>query len=47
MTTLSFAWKIRCRLWAEGDKLHAEGSKLHAEGSKGCILETGEEFLND
>ena len=38
---LSFVWKYRCKLraegsklWAEGNKLWAEGDKLRAEGSK-------------
>jgi len=31
---LSFVWKIRIKLQAEGDKLQAEGSKLWDEGSK-------------
>ena len=32
--TLKFAWGIRYKLRAEGDKLWAEGDKLRAEGSK-------------
>ena len=28
---LQFNWKIRLKLWAEGDKLRAEGDKLWAE----------------
>jgi len=31
---LSFVWKIRLQLHAEGDKLRAEGAKLQAEGNK-------------
>ena len=31
---LSFIWKIRLKLRAEGDKLRAEGNKLWAEGDK-------------
>ena len=31
---LDFIWKIRLKLWAEGDKLRAEGDKLWAEGNK-------------
>ena len=31
---LDFIWKIRLKLWAEGDKLWAEGNKLWAEGNK-------------
>ena len=29
---LTFIWKIRLQLWAEGSKLRAEGDKLWAEG---------------
>ena len=32
--TLSFIWRLRCSLRAEGDKLWAEGDKLRAEGDK-------------
>ena len=31
---LQFAWNVRLKLRAEGDKLRAEGSKLRAEGDK-------------
>ena len=31
---LSFVWKLRLKLRAEGDKLRAEGDKLRAEGDK-------------
>ncbi len=31
---LEFIWKVRLKLWAEGDKLCAEGCKLRAEGCK-------------
>lgn len=32
--TLTFAWGVRAKLLAEGDKLWAEGDKLLAEGAK-------------
>ncbi len=28
---LGFIWRLRLKLWAEGDKLRAEGNKLWAE----------------
>jgi hypothetical protein len=31
---LSFIWKIRLKLWAEGNKLREEGDKLMVEGDK-------------
>jgi hypothetical protein len=31
---LSFIWKVRLGLWAEGAKLWAEGDKLWAKGAK-------------
>ena len=32
--SLRWAWGIRLRFWAEGNKLRAEGNKLLAEGDK-------------
>ena len=31
---LNFVWKIRLKLWAEGNKLRAEGDKLWDAGDK-------------